>query len=284
MQPSSLKYLFFFICLLAACKQTKKIKPAHQSPPGYSFDNPVKIKLSVELDEISGIAYDTKQGSLVALNDEEGKLFRLSTEGQLHENGSRFHKGGDYEDLCFDGSFWYALRSNGTISRIFNPLTDSSRSEEFKFPIKGKFDFETIFPEPGSQRLILLCKSCKGFGDKVPGFAFSTNNNQTDSVPAFYLDISGLPTNPLKPNEELNPSAAAFHPITGDLFVLASANNLLLITNKEGKAKEVFKLDNKTFKQPEGICFTPSGDLFISNEARTGTANILHFVYTPQKP
>jgi len=40
--------------------------------------------------------------------------------------------------------------------------------------------------------------------------------------------------------------------------------------------KEVYKLDPKIFKQPEGITFTPTGDLLISNEAAlTGAANIL---------
>jgi hypothetical protein len=277
------KYLCFFLLLWAGCKADKKNKQVFKSPAGYDFQNPQKIKLGEDLDEISGIVYDQSDGSLVALNDEEGKLYRVFTDGRPPSTGNRFHKGGDYEDLCFDGKNWFALKSNGNISHIYNPFTDSVRSEEYKFPIKGNTDFETIFPDPKNNRLIILCKQCNAPGDKVPGYSFTLASGETDSVPAFYLDMSLLTENPLPGKETLKPSAAAFHPLTGDLFVLASANGLLIISDAEGKAREAYKLDKKIFKQPEGICFSPGGDLFISNEARNGMANIQHFTYSGAK-
>lgn len=274
------KYLCFFLLLWAGCKTAKKKEQVFKSPAGYDFQNPQKIKLNEDLDEISGIVYDQSNASLVALNDEEGKLYRVFTDGRPPATGSRFHKGGDYEDLCFDGKNLFALKSNGNISRIYNPFTDSVGSEEYKFPIKGKADFETIFPDPKNNRLIILCKQCNTSGDKVPGYSFTLASGVTDSVPAFYLDMSLLTENPLSGIETLKPSAAAFHPLTGDLYVLASANGLLVISDADGKAREAYKLDKKIFKQPEGICFSPGGDLFISNEARNGMANIQHFTYS----
>ncbi len=228
------------------------------------------------------VSYLTEtNGSLVALNDEEGKLYRVFTDGRPPSGGSRFHRGGDYEDLCYDGKDWYALKSNGNISRILNPFTDSMRSEEFKFPLKSKYDFETLFHEPGTNRLIILCKECYTSGDKTPGYAFKTDTGSIDSIPAFFLDISSLPERPFAKKQTLKPSGAAFHPVTGELYILASANALLIIASPDGMAKEAYKLDKKIFKQPEGITFSPEGDLFISNEARNGMANILHFTYSP---
>ena len=44
----------------------------------------------------------------------------------------------------------------------------------------------------------------------------------------------------------------------------------------DGKIKASYKLDPKIYKQPEGITFTPNGDLIISNEfGETGTATLL---------
>ena len=41
-----------------------------------------------------------------------------------------------------------------------------------------------------------------------------------------------------------------------------------------------FKIDESIFKQPEGITFTPSGGMIVSNEAAdTGVADILYFAY-----
>ena len=46
------------------------------------------------------------------------------------------------------------------------------------------------------------------------------------------------------------------------------------------KIKEAYQLDPVVFKQPEGITFTPWGDMLISNEAAdVGAPNILIFKY-----
>jgi len=276
-----MKYLFFFLILLNGCSAQKKDKPEIKSPRGYSLENPVKIKLGEDLDEISGIAYDKSLGAIIALNDEEGKLFIVYMDKRPPSNGYRFNKGGDYEDLCNDGNNWYALKSNGNLSKIENQFTDSMRSKEFKFPLKGKFNFETIFHDPENKRLVLLCKECGNINGKVPGYSFALDKGETDSIPNFSLDLSSLDSNQLPKNGLPKPSAAAFHPLTGDLYVIASVNSLLIIADRNGRAKEVFKLDKKIFKQPEGLCFSPEGDLFVSNEARNGMPNILHFKYTP---
>jgi hypothetical protein len=52
----------------------------------------------------------------------------------------------------------------------------------------------------------------------------------------------------------------------------------LVTADRKGNIKKMYELDPKLFKQPEGITFTPTGDLLISNEAAlTGSANILIF-------
>jgi uncharacterized protein YjiK len=100
-------------------------------------------------------------------------------------------------------------------------------------------------------------------------------------MPSFYLDYSKIPDSLLPNDQPLKPSGAAIHPITGEMYILASANNLLLITTTDGTIKEIYPLSKKKFKQPEGICFSPEGDMFISNEARGGRANIMHLSYDP---
>jgi DNA-binding beta-propeller fold protein YncE len=78
------------------------------------------------------------------------------------------------------------------------------------------------------------------------------------------------------PKMKLKPSAAAINPVTNELYILASVNNLLVVTDRQGKFKEVYVLDPGIYKQPEGITFTPAGDMIISNESHeTGLANIL---------
>jgi hypothetical protein len=40
----------------------------------------------------------------------------------------------------------------------------------------------------------------------------------------------------------------------------------LVITDREGNLKNVYRLNPKIYKKPEGITFTPTGDMIISNE------------------
>jgi hypothetical protein len=63
------------------------------------------------------------------------------------------------------------------------------------------------------------------------------------------------------------------------VWIIASTNQLLIVTDKKGNVKEVYTLDPLIFNQPEGITFTPWGDLLISNEAgdKYGTATLLIF-------
>lgn len=41
---------------------------------------------------------------------------------------------------------------------------------------------------------------------------------------------------------------------------------------------EILESNDKIFKQPEGICFNPQGDLFISNESKDGRTKGIHLV------
>ena len=78
------------------------------------------------------------------------------------------------------------------------------------------------------------------------------------------------------------PSAVAINPKTNELYILSSVNKLLVITDRRGRVKEVYPLNPVIYKQPEGMAFTPWGDLLISNEAgESGNANIL--ILKPKK-
>ena len=62
---------------------------------------------------------------------------------------------------------------------------------------------------------------------------------------------------------------------------LAACVNILENMNSiyvwEGKVQDVKELDPKLFRQPEGICFSPIGDMYISNEGQGGKGYILKF-------
>ena len=54
---------------------------------------------------------------------------------------------------------------------------------------------------------------------------------------------------------------------------------MLVECTPKGKLQKVYSLNYSHFQQPEGISFDINGDLYISNEAKGGKANILNFNY-----
>ncbi len=74
-------------------------------------------------------------------------------------------------------------------------------------------------------------------------------------------------------------SGLAINPKTNTLFVIGTVGKLLIELDSEGEIMSIKQLDKNIFSQPEGICFSPNGDMYISNEGKNEHANILKFKY-----
>ncbi len=253
--------------------------------PGYGpLSAAVIVSLPPELAEISGIAYDAATNSVFAVTDEVGILFRfpLAAGGALERYP--FGGPGDYEALQYVRGMFYALRSNGDVIRMTwngGPGTGGVIAQTEKGSFDGGVEFESLYYDPARAALVLLCKQCKDDGDKsVAAYTFDPSKTRFAKA-GFKLKTGGVKG--LKKDERLRPSDAAIHPKTGELYILGSVNNLLVVADPQtGAVKKSYRLDKDLYKQPEGIAFTPEGDLIISNEAAgKGSATLLRLAYKP---
>ncbi|HET9823950.1 MAG TPA: SdiA-regulated domain-containing protein [Chitinophagaceae bacterium] len=267
-----------FIAGLVACSQKK----AHYgSPPGYDFNKPYVYILPEILNEISGVTYYPKDSSVFAIQDEKGWLFKIHFKSPLEVERWKFSSGGDYEDVALVDSTFFVLKSKGVIEKFKFVSGDSLAIQSFKVPEETKNEFETLFYDSMLHQLILICKNCEDDKKKqVTSWAFDPDRNLFSA--GFIIETSTI-------REQLGdggksrfkPSAAAIHPLTGELYIIASVNHALVILKKDHSLKSTYKINPSLFKQPEGLTFTPKGDLIISNEsAERGTAaDILFFKY-----
>jgi secreted PhoX family phosphatase len=78
---------------------------------------------------------------------------------------------------------------------------------------------------------------------------------------------------------DFNPSAIAVHPTTHDIYILTTKNNKgLAIFSHDGVLKSYQPIDKDLMPQPEGICFSPGGKLYISSEGKNGEpGNLFEF-------
>lgn len=270
-----LAYAFFIVVPFLACNAKK---PPSSGNSRYDLLNPYKIKLPDGLAEISGIVYYPKDTSVFAIEDERGVLYKIFLNGNKEIKKWYFDKRNDFEDLVLLDSVFYVLISNGDIESLRFGTGDTVITEKSIFPETGKKknEFESLYYDDSLQQLVLLCKDCVDDSKKkISAWGYNMHTGfYTPSV----LTIDMQPVTRQLPEQKIQvkPSAAAINPVTNELYILSSINQLLIVTDRNGKFKEVFKLDKAIYKQAEGIAFTPAGDMIISNEwYETGLANIL---------
>lgn len=270
-------FLFFLAIFVFSCKSKNgKVKITNSSR--YDLGHPFVIKLSDQIAEISGIAFYEKDTSVFAIKDEDGILYKIDLTQKMSMRKWQFDKKRDFEDIVLKDSIFYVLISNGNIETIQFGKNDSIITTKSEFPDAGKTvnEFESLFYDDSLHRFILLCKDCEDDNKSiVSAWGYDTATKvYTPSI--FTIDAQAIAAKLNLEKIKFKPSGAAINPVTNELYIISAINNLLVVTDRRGKFKELYTLDPAVYKQPEGIAFTPSGDMIISNEASDiGLANIL---------
>lgn len=263
--------------LLSACNSEDL-----RGPAGYDLKNPVERELGKVLTEISGLNYNSDSNSLLAISDNERNIFEINLKTEkLKDYAVKFYDKADFEDLVKVNDTVYVMISDGTIVAVGENATDTSGIKVYPFWSKNKNDFESLYYDPGSKGLIMLCKECEADKEKDvrTAYRFSLAGSNFDST-AFYTISRDSVKAALKHDEaDFKPSAAAIHPIEKRLYILASAGQLLVITDLKGTVLEAYNLNPDTHPQAEGIAFAPSGTMYISNEGKYGKATLQVFPY-----
>jgi uncharacterized protein YjiK len=235
----------------------------------YSFQKPdATWELPAALNEISGIGL-LNDSIMVCQEDENGLLYLYNLSSSHVDKTIPFGKPNDYEDLAIVGADVYVLQSNGTVLQVANYLQNPVISK-FKTALTGKNDTEGLCYDPTTKALLLTCKN-------NPDSAGAASNEKL--IYTFNLQEKNISSNPFLVFEEpeFAPSALAIHPVSKTIFVLSSKKKRLIELSREGKLLNRYDLRGSIFMQPEGLTFAGNGDLYISNEARAGKANILLF-------
>jgi uncharacterized protein YjiK len=252
------------------------------SPQGYDLERPVRKELGKVLNEISGLTYNPDDNTLLAISDSRQKIFTINFRTQkLSDYAKKFFEQKDFEDLVKLDSVVYVLISNGTILEVPLKVNDSERTLVHSFWLTGKNDFETLYYDSAANGLVMICKTCEQ--DKSEhirtAYRFDLTSKKFDS--SVFYSINSKDVKALLKDDDVafKPSAAAINPQDKRLYILASAGQVLAITDTKGVVLEAYKLNPDWHPQAEGIAFTPKGTMFISNEGKYGTPTLQIFNY-----
>jgi hypothetical protein len=279
------KMVVVFVLIFVFSCGNKKKAASYPQIPGYEMADPVVIHLKGDLDEISGISYYAKDTSIFAINDERGILYKIYLRKKIEIKKWKFSNDADYEDVAFketDSSF-YVLSSSGNIKSFRFLSGDSVKVQSCGRPLGGNNEFETLYYDKFYGKVVLVCKDCETDDKKtISAYSFNPDDETFSEDPFYQIDTDEVGRLSGSNKYKFKPSAAAIHPITKDLYMVSSVSKSILVADRDGKVKAAYRVDPILFKQPEGITFTPTGDMLISNEfAEIGSATILIFKYKP---
>ncbi len=276
--------LIIVIIILAILPACKSQNVTYISPPGYDLQKPYIINLPTAIDEISGLSYYAKDKSVFAISDETGLLYKITPGPQTKITTWKFSKKADFEDVVLHDSTFYILKSNGAINVVKFAGNNSITDQEIEFPYGKKNEFETLYYNDVFKKMILICKDCDQDNKKsLTTFSFDPAT-LTYSDSSFSIDVKEIAKKMGVDKFRFKPSAAAINPITHELFIISSVNKLLLVLDPDNTVNGCYKLNPGLFKQPEGLTFSETGKLIISNEsAKIGTANLLIYDYATKK-
>ena len=228
-------------------------------------------KLPDNLTEISGLAPWLK-GSFLAVQDEDGKVFQLNTDGSVTKLLS-FHEKGDFEGIATtpDKTIW-VLRSDGTLFEIIKKK-DDYQTTKHKLGYLKDSDSEGLCYDVETNSLLIAVK------DEAPDlknsqkavYRFSLTSYELIKEPIFTIDTKRF--HKVYGRSSFAPSAISLSADKQHYYVLSGRSQQIAVVNRSGKLVDGFNLDREEHRQPEGLKPFKTG-FFIANEGRGKKARI----------
>ncbi len=310
MPKKNLNLLLLFIILLYSCKnnsdktnesavvvsQSSKnstYSSSKNNAADYKYDlkNPNHTwKLPEQLVEVSGNTW-VDANHLILIEDLHPNLYliKLDDKTATLEKAVAFAETDkeklDIEDVTYIDNTVYALWSHGVLFKITDWQNKVKVSRINTGLDKGN-NTEGLCYDPVTKALLIACKDDAGIEDDKKSakavYKFDIDKQKLITPPFMVIhkkDFEALTGDKLS----FNPSAIAIHPTTHDVYILTTRDNKgMAVFSHDGVLKSYQTIDKELMPQPEGICFSPQGKLYISSEGKKGDAGNL-FEFEPSK-
>ncbi|WP_109830236.1 SdiA-regulated domain-containing protein [Reichenbachiella versicolor] len=294
---TNIMLILFLLVSHSSCQQPQKRKSKEElyqyienSSIYYNLRQPTqKYFLPYVLEEVSGLSY-LSDNQIFMIEDEGGKAYLYDMSLKELVRKIAFSKPGDFEGIELVRDTVYITKSNGDLYKF--KLDSTNRAEPIKIntAFKSKNNIEGLGYDPISNCLLFATKATGDIEDNdVKGKAIYSYSLKRQKI----IEKTEIPINSDKimsflskhkkikydddQKLDFKPSGIAFHPIEKAYYVISANDRFILVIKPNGKIKATYPIRSSQLLQPEGITFTPEGDLLISSEGQGEKGYILRF-------
>lgn len=263
-------------------KDKKKKKKDGKKDKASTVSSEVKVvrkwELPAELTEVSGIEY-LGSNRFACIQDEQGIIYLYNTASGEIEKQVPFAGAGDFEGIAVAANTAYVVQSDGKLYEVSGFPDSKPAVKTYTTPLTQKHDVEGLTYDSRNNRLLLAIKGAEPGSIAYKGiYAFDLSTKKLSTGPVYRIHLNdpvfgGL--NEKKAKNVIQPSEIEIHPTTGDLYISEGASPKLLVMYASGNNKKLYTLSPTDFPQAEGLAFSPQGELFVSNEGKTGKGTIV---------
>lgn len=236
-----------------------------------------KWELPMILTEISGFALIDKN-TIICVQDELGVVYFYDLNKSMITREIPFSDPGDFEGITVVKNDAWVLRSDGKLYRIINFLHEDPKVEEHIITLPGNQNLEGLCYDKLNNRLLIAPREFDTQDITKKGiYAFDLTNLKFLPKPIFNIELNHSVFKDMqkKGKVALMPSEIAIHPTSGKIFITDARNAQVLILTATGEIEKRVQLNRSIFVKTEGISFTSSGELYLSNEGKKQNPTLL---------
>ena len=222
---------------------------------------------------------------LACIQDVIGSIFIFNLQTDTIESVIPFGPPGDYEGLAIAGGSIFVGCADGRILEVTKFRSAAPVTKEYGTNLSVEQGIEGLCYDKKGNRLLV---SIKGDGESLRHYkgiyAFDLATRTMAVKPVYNIDLRDTLLNKSETRRRQSvivPSDIDIHPHSGFIYIPDAEKSQLLVLDGDGGAKFIFFFAPTEMIQPEGIKFTPSGELYVASGGADGLpGKILVVAYT----
>lgn len=225
--------------------------------------------LPAPLKKISGFDF-IDQTHIACVQDEAGTIFIFNLESGKIDGEIPFAPPGDYEAMAIVSDDAFVACADGRLFEIDGYRSNKPVVKEHGTNLTVKQNVEGLCYDSKNKRLLVAIKGSEEENQFYKGiYAFDLTTRTMPVKPVLKIDLQDSLLNrshSKKLQSLIQPSDLDIHPNTHDIYITDAIKSQLIIMDESGTIKGLFIFRRVDMIQPEGIRFTPSGELYIASE------------------